>query len=80
MKYLIVLLFSQLTFAETSLKSIVDSIEVDCGIQVRAGVDRNRNKILDLDEVITTVLLCDKDKDYDSKNPMKKTIIRTQVK
>lgn len=51
--------------------SLVDSIEIPCGLQVRAGVDDNQDGVLTDDEVITTVTICDKDQ-----GPLQPPIIR----
>ncbi len=59
---------------------LVSTREIPCGFEVSSGVDDNDNGILELDERIVLVIVCDKDQDYNPKKPMDKTIIRTQGK
>lgn len=59
---------------------LVSTREIPCGFEVSSGVDDNDNGILELDERISLVIICDKDQDYNPDDPMAKTIIRTQGK
>lgn len=59
---------------------LVSTRDVSCGFEVITGLDENFNGTLEPDEIIGQVLMCDKDVDFDPKNPEPKTIIRTNVR
>lgn len=54
---------------------LVRTREIPCGFETSAGVDTDRDGILSLDERITIVIICDKDK-----GKLQPPIIRTQGK